>query len=256
MISYLLIIFMGFTLGLLGGGGSILTVPILVYFFNLGAVKATAYSLFIVGFTASVGAFRNFKNKNVDIKTGLMFALPGFVGVFCSRAFIIPQLPQTILKISNYSLSKDSFIMIVFAIMMLMASYSMIFGRKEKKAKMNLSIFSLILIGFSVGLITGFVGAGGGFIIIPALITFAGLDMKKAVGTSLFIISINSIIGFSGDLFTTNIDWTFLIRLTAFSILGIFIGVGLSSKVPSALLKKVFGGFILLLGTIILYQQF
>lgn len=252
---YLSVLFMGFVLGLLGGGGSILTVPILVYLFKLSAVTSTAYSLFIVGVAASIGAFKNYKIKNVALKTGLLFSVPGFIGVFVSRAVIVPSLPEKIISHSNFILSKDDFILVIFAIMMILASYSMIFGRSDKKSKASLNNVVLLLLGFTVGVLTGFVGAGGGFIIIPVLNAFAGLDIKKAIGTSLLVIAVNSLLGFFGDLFNLQPDWGLLAKLSTLSIIGVLIGTYFNSKVPAKLLKKGFGFFVLLLGSWIIFKQ-
>lgn len=255
MIAFLAILIMGFVLGLLGGGGSILTVPILVYLFKINAMTATAYSLFIVGTAASVGAFKNYKLKNLNIKVGLLFSLPGLVGVFTSRAYILPSLPEIILKSQYLPLNKDNFILAFFAIMMILASYSMIFGRTAKSKSQSLNSVTLGLLGFSVGLVTGFVGAGGGFIIIPVLNSFAGLDIKKSMGTSLFIISINSLLGFSGDLLNMTPNWALLAKLSSLAVAGILVGTYCNSKVPAKLLKKGFGIFVLTLGSWIIYKQ-
>lgn len=253
-LGFLAILFTGFVLGLLGGGGSILTVPILVYIFKIHPSLATAYSLFVVGTAASFGAFKNFKKGNLDVAAGLSFAFPGLLGVFCSRAFIVPNLPETVLSFASFHLEKGPFIMIVFASMMVLASYSMIMGRGESRAQKQ-NIFMRVLLGFTVGVATGFVGAGGGFILIPVLVKFAGLSMKKAVGTSLFIIAINSLIGFTGDVFVSSIDWVFILKLAGLAVLGILLGTSLSAKVPGKVLKKIFGFFVLILGSWILYNQ-
>ena len=246
---------MGFVLGLLGGGGSILTVPILFYIFGLDAVTSTAYSLIIVGTAAAVGAYRNQKKGNVDFKTGVLFALPALVGVFLARAYIVPAVPEEVVKLGNLRLMKDSFILIVFAMMMLGASYSMIMGRTEVSNEKVSGLPFRSLLGFGVGLATGFVGAGGGFIIVPVLNRFAGLSIKKAMGTSLLIISINAVVGFSGDLLTLEPDWFFLIKLTSVAILGVLAGTSFNSKFPAKVLKKLFGFFVLALGVVIVCKQ-
>lgn len=254
-VPFLAILLMGFVLGLLGGGGSILNVPILVYLFKLNAVTATAYSLFIVGTAACVGAFKSHRGKNLDLNTGILFSVPGFIGVFFSRAFIVPSLPEQIFQMQNFILSKDDFILLVFALMMILASYSMIFGRIEVAKTKPMSGVSLGGLGFTVGVLTGFVGAGGGFIIIPVLNAFAGLDIKKAIGTSLFIIAVNSLLGFLGDLLSLKPDWPLLIQLSGLSIFGVLIGNYFNSKVPAKILKKGFGFFVLTLGSWIIYKQ-
>lgn len=255
IIPLLSILLIGFVLGLLGGGGSILTVPILVYLFKFDAVTSTAYSLFIVGAASCVGAFKSYKKGNLDLSVGLAFAVPGLIGVFTSRAFIVPSLPDTILSLQAFTLSKDSFILLVFALIMVTASYSMIFGRVQIKQESSSSILTLSSLGFTVGVCTGFVGAGGGFILIPVLNSLAGLDIKKSIGTSLFIIAVNSLIGFSGDLLRFQPDWPLLIKLSTLAILGVLVGSYFNSKVPAKILKKGFGFFVLTLGCWIVFKQ-
>lgn len=259
ILGYVLTLLMGISLGMLGGGGSILTVPILVYLFKIDPVLATAYSLFIVGLTSGFGAFSKFKDGFVDLKTGVIFAVPGFIGVFVARAYIVPSIPDDIAKISSFILTKDALIMLTFATLMIVASISMMRGRKDipiddkPKEKKPLPI---AIEGLVVGLLTGFVGAGGGFLIIPALVMFGGLPMKLAVGTSLMIISAKSLLGFLGDVMVnTNIDWIFLITLSVISIVGIYIGSYLVRFVSEKKLKFAFGVFVLIMGSFILGQQ-
>lgn len=262
VLGYIFTLIMGISLGLLGGGGSILTVPILIYLFGVNAVNATAYSLFIVGLASGFGAFGKMRDGLVNLKVGVSFAVPGFLGVFLSRAYVIPSLPETIYEWGSFVVTKDILIMLVFSIMMILASFSMIRGREDKgniesKGKDTNMNFSLIAIeGLVVGALTGFVGAGGGFLIIPALVVLAKLPMKIAVGTSLMIISFKSLLGFIGDVMVNpNIQWTFLITLSIISVVGIFIGAYFSKMVPERILKKGFGYFVLVMGAFILYQQ-
>lgn len=259
ILGFLLTLVMGISLGMLGGGGSILTVPILVYLFGINAVSATAYSLFIVGLTSGVGAVSKYKEGLIDIKTGIIFAIPGFIGVFLARAYLVPNLPDEILKTSNFILTKDALIMLTFALLMIVASISMMKGKKttdENEATNDKKPLPIAIEGLVVGLLTGFVGAGGGFLIIPALVMFGGLPMKLAVGTSLMIISMKSLFGFLGDvLVNPNIDWSFLLILSSISIVGIFIGSYLVRFVSEKKLKFSFGVFVLLMGAFILAQQ-
>lgn len=258
--GYFLTLVMGVSLGLLGGGGSILTVPILIYFFKIDTVNATAYSLFIVGLASGFGGFSKFKEGLVNLPVGLTFAVPGFLGVFLSRAFLIPSLPEKIVSLGSFELTKDILIMVTFAVMMILASVSMIRGRTEGTKtnipRQKLNYFLVGLEGLGVGALTGFVGAGGGFLIIPALVILAGLPMRTAVGTSLMIISFKSLLGFLGDVFVNpNIDWMLLLTLSVLSVVGIYVGTYLSRFVPEESLKKGFGYFVLLMGTAILAQQ-
>lgn len=260
LFGYLASIFMGLSLGLIGGGGSILTVPILVYLFGTNPITATAYSLFIVGSTALVGGFFYLKKGEVDLKTGFIFAVPSFIGVYLTRAYVVPALPDPVFSMGAVVFSKPLLIMLVFAILMLAASVSMIKTNKSEAKKTELSPATKFLLigleGFVVGGVTGFVGAGGGFLIIPALVVLVGMPMKLAVGTSLFIIAAKSLIGFTGDLQQhAEIEWSLITTITGIAIVGLFIGMYLSKKVSEKGLKKGFGYFVLLMGTFILLDQ-
>ncbi|MCR9153649.1 MAG: sulfite exporter TauE/SafE family protein [Bacteroidetes bacterium] len=259
IIGYILAIVMGFSLGLLGGGGSILTVPILVYVLNIEPVLATAYSLFVVGSTSVVGAMRKNKLGLVDLKTGLSFAIPSLIAVFFTRYTIVPAIPEQLWEFNNFVLSKEIAIMIFFAIIMLLASYSMIRGRKEGEVDPEpkpLNIPLVLVEGLVVGIITGLVGAGGGFLIVPALVVLVGLPIKIAVGTSLLIIALKSLIGFLGDLGSgQDIDWLFLVIFSSFSIVGMYLGIYTTKFVKGASLKKGFGWFVLIMGIFILLKE-
>lgn len=259
-LGYIAAIFMGISLGMIGGGGSILTVPILVYLFAVDPVLATAYSLFVVGLTALVGGLTYWKRGEVDLKTGFVFAVPSFVGVYLTRAFVVPSLPDPVFVVGAVIVSKALLIMIVFAVLMLAASISMI---RTRTAVVNPRQFSAVqkitlisLEGLVVGGVTGFVGAGGGFLIIPALVLLVGMPMKIAVGTSLVIIAAKSLIGFVGDLQQQiSIDWPLLLTLSAIAVGGLVLGTILSSRVSEKRLKQSFGYFVLLMGTFVLLDQ-
>ncbi len=248
----------GVSLGLIGGGGSILTVPVLVYILGIDPVLATAYSLFVVGSTSLVGAGTYMKKGLVNYKTALVFAVPSFIAVFLTRKFLVPALPDPLFSIGEALITKNIGIMVFFALIMLAASYSMIRGKKgesegEEEVKFNLPMIALE--GSVVGVITGIVGAGGGFLIIPALVLLAKLPMKMAVGTSLLIIAAKSLIGFLGDLSSQTIDWQLLLIFTGLSIFGIFIGSALSKKINEKVLKTGFGWFVLLMGIYIITKE-
>ena len=256
IIGYLASILIGISLGLIGGGGSILTVPVLVYLFHIDPVQSTAYSLFIVGTTAVFGATQNYFKGLVDIKTGFLFAIPSFVAVFITRRFLVPLIPNIVIE-KPIIIEKSTFLMAFFAIIMLFAAFSMLKKKKEiVTTDLKSSLISLIFQNFIIGIIIGLVGAGGGFLIIPSLVLFAKLPMKKAVGTSLFIIAMNSLIGFMGDVQNLTIDWLFLIKFTSLSIMGIFIGIYLNRFINESQLKKGFGYFVLLMACFILLKEF
>ena len=248
----------GLVLGLSGGGGSIITVPVLVYLMHINPVTATAYSLFVVGSTSSIGAIQNFREQFVDIKTGIIFAIPAFTVVYLTRRYLVPAIPETLFTINNFAITKDIFIMVFFALIMFISSVSMIRSKRDildPDFKSDIQISYLILIGLVVGLLTGIVGAGGGFLIIPALVLLAKLPMKTAIGTSLLIIAANSLIGFIGDLQQRDIDWQFLLIFTAISILGIIVGVYTSKFISGTKLKKGFGWFTLIVAIYIIYKE-
>ncbi|WP_274474519.1 sulfite exporter TauE/SafE family protein [Mangrovimonas aestuarii] len=258
ILGYVGALCIGVVLGLSGGGGSILTVPILVYLFFINPVTATAYSLFVVGTTALVGALRNIQKGMVDLRTALIFALPAFISVYATRRFIVPAIPESLGTIAGFDISKDIAIMIFFAFIMFVASLSMIRNKsnqEEENHKVEYNYPLIIAEGLIVGVLTGVVGAGGGFLIIPALVLLAKLPMKKAVATSLLIIAINSLIGFTGDLETLKVDWIFLLGFTALSVVGIFFGIYLSKFIDGKKLKKAFGWFVLLMAVYILYKE-
>ncbi len=262
-IGYVFALLVGILLGLVGGGGSILTVPVLVYALSVNPVLATAYSLFIVGASSFVGALNYLKKGLVSVRTAIIFTIPALIAVYATRRYLIPAIPDELVTVSNYTLTKDVAIMILFGIIMLFAALSMIRNNKkdgngdeEGEQEIQYNYPMIALEGTLVGVLTGLVGAGGGFLIIPALVLFARLPMKLAVGTSLFIISIKSLIGFLGDVQTgQEIDWPFLLIFTSLSIFGIFVGSYLSNFVNNAQLKKGFGWFVLIMAIFIVVKE-
>lgn len=259
LIGYIMALVIGLSLGLIGGGGSILAVPVFAYLFMLDEKVATAYSLFVVGTSALVGGFRQNGNNNVDWKTALIFGLPAILGVTLVRHYVIPVLPDVLFTVLNFEFTRRMGMFGVFSILMVWAAYSMLNTKEQVggsgRVKYN---YPLILIeGLIVGAITGFVGAGGGFLIIPALVILANLDIKKAIGTSLIIIAIKSLIGFFvGDAQNLAIDWTFLLSFTSLALLGIIAGVYLCKFVDGKKLKKGFGYFIMVMAVFIFLMEF
>lgn len=328
-LGFLIAILIGFTLGFIGGGGSILTVPVLVYIFQIEPVLATAYSLFVVGISASVGALNYMKKGLMSYKTAIVFAVPSLLAVFLTRRFllptipeqlftvgeldittdllfililivvmlgvsllslnitfrgskkhlkafllvtpaaimvfivrqfIIPKIPDHLVVIGDFTLTKNIAIMVFFAVVMFFSSFSMIRGRKESEedVESNGLIHNypiIILEGIGVGTITGLIGAGGGFLIIPALVLLAGLPMKTAIGTSLLIISVNSLLGFLGDIGNQDISWMFLLAFTGLSVIGIFAGTYTTKFIDGNKLKKGFGVFVLVMSVYIMVSE-
>jgi uncharacterized membrane protein YfcA len=255
-IGYLASIIIGLSLGLIGGGGSILAVPILVYLFKISPEQSTTYSLFIVGFTSMIGSFSHYKLGNLKMKPALIFAIPSIVSLLFIRKLILPLIPTTIATLSGFDITKDLLIMVVFALLMVATSYSMIKKSKTEAETPEINFTMLAAIGLLVGLIIGFLGAGGGFLIIPALLFFGNLPMKQAVGTSLFIIFINSMIGFTGDLLGGIIvNYQFIVIISLMATIGLIIGTFLSKKIDGSKLKPAFGWFVLVMGVYIIGKE-
>jgi uncharacterized membrane protein YfcA len=249
----------GISLGLIGCGGSIMTIPVMVYLFHIEPTLASAYSLFVVGTTALIGGIRNGMNHLVDFRTTAVFATPSFITVFITRRWVVPVIPQEILSVGSWVLTRDVALMAFFGVIMLVASISMIrMNCKDDTlaSEVPFNLPKIMLEGMVVGLVTGLVGAGGGFLIIPALVLFAGLPMKKAVGTSLVIISINSLIGFLGDIGSGQaIDYAFITLIAAIAVAGIFVGSYLSRFIEGQKLKTGFGWFVLVMGIYIILKE-
>lgn len=255
ILGFISAFFIGLILGILGGGGSILTVPVLVYIFSLNPVTASAYSLFVVGISGLGGVIRNINRHIIDYKVGIVYAIPSLIAVYTTRKFLIPQLPDILFSFGDYQVSRDLGLMLFFALIMLYVAVTMIRQQVSESTEQqitSLSIPILAIQGFIVGILTGIIGAGGGFLIIPALVLLAKLSMKRAVATSLFIIAIKSLIGFIGDVENTQIDWGFLLVFTSISVLGLLFGSFLSKFINDKKLKRMFGWFVMFMGIFII----
>ena len=264
--GYIGALFIGISLGLIGGGGSILTVPVLVYLFGINPILSTSYSLFVVGSTSLVGAIGNYLKGLVRIKTAILFGISSTTTVFVTRKFLLPLIPEHIATIGGFNITAPIVTMVLFAILMVIASLSMIKSNKQRAtaktddesaiAAREKSNFSKLLIyGIAIGIATGVLGAGGGFLLVPTLVLLVKLPMKEAVGTSLFIIALNSLIGFTGDLGHFTMNWLFLIKITAIAIAGTFIGGLIAKRISGDKLKKGFGWFVLIMGVYILTKE-
>jgi uncharacterized membrane protein YfcA len=255
VIGFVAAAFIGVSLGLIGGGGSIITVPVLVYLFSIPPSLATSYSLFIVGFSSLVGAYKNYKKGLISFKTAFLFGASSITTVYLTRRLIIPQIPS-VFTIGTLHLTQPFVIMIVFAILMLAVSFSMISHRHITYHLQNeLDIFLLVSCGIGIGLITGFLGAGGGFLLVPALVLIMRLPMKQAIGTSLLIIAFNCLIGFTGDIGHYTIQWLFLLSVTVIAVSGLIVGDALNKKINGDKLKKAFGWFVLIMSIYIIVRE-
>lgn len=262
IVGYSLAVLVGISLGLIGSGGSILTVPILVYILGIDPVVATAYSLFVVGTTAMVGSVKNVFQRMVDFRIVALFGIPSLVAVYFNRAYVLPLIPDLLFSVGQFQVTKSVGLMVFFSAIMIMASIAMIRPNKDEASgalggsplKYNYSLIPLV--GLSEGMLTGLVGAGGGFLIVPALVLLAGMPMKRAVSTSLFIVAVKSLLGFTGDLQgNSDLDWGLVVTFTGLAVSGIFIGLFLSKKIAGSKLKTAFGWFVLVMGVYILLSE-
>jgi len=256
--GYLAALLIGVSLGLIGGGGSILTIPVLVYLFQIPPTTATGYSLFIVGCSSLAGAYKNYRRGNINTRAAMYFGFTSIITVLVIRKLLLPVIPDQLAVIAGFSITKSLVTMLLFAVIMIIAANSMI--QKQPTADESLKnrpihLPKALIRGVLVGILTGLLGAGGGFIIIPVLIFSFHLSMKDAIGTSLLIIAMNSLVGFAGDLFHQRFDWQLLIPITAIAITGTFIGRRLGQDLPGEKLKKWFGWFVLIMGIYIILHE-
>jgi uncharacterized protein len=256
--GYIAAILIGLSLGLIGGGGSVLTVPVFVYMLHVNPVLATTYSLFVVGSCSLVGGARAWHKKLIDLPTVIYFGITSTLTVYLVRQFVVTAIPDHLFTIGELEITKGVFLMVLFALLMVGAAISMIRSRNglhSVKPERRSQVLALMIQGSVVGAITGLLGAGGGFLIIPALVLISRLPMKTAVGTSLTIMAFSSLFGFFSTLSYFTVDWLQLLIFTAIAVGGIFIGVALSDRIPGNSLKKGFGWFILAMGIYILVRE-
>lgn len=256
IIGYVASVLIGVSLGLIGGGGSILTVPVLVYLFGMDVFLATEYSLFVVGISSLAGSVSYFKKGLVNTKMALVFGGPSVLAIFLTRTYLLPLIPDVLIVINGFALTKNIFLLLIFAALMVFASYKMI--RSHAPAESIPGENNILMAagqGVIVGILTGLVGAGGGFMIIPALVNLLKIPMKTAIGTSLAIISLNSLIGFLSSAESTEIEWNVLISIAAIAVVGIIIGSQLSKKINGKKLKPAFGWFILVMGIYMITRE-
>lgn len=256
IIGYLALVGVGIMLGMTGGGGSILSVPILVYLFSLDVVMASAYSLFIVGITSMVGTVLKQKERLVDVRSGLIFAVPSILAAFSTRKWVVPSIPDLIFHAGSFQLTKRGLLLGILAFVIIVVSVrTIINGRAKTNPVGPIKSHGLILMGLIAGILAGLLGVGGGFLILPALVVFARIPFGSAVGTTLFVIALNSLLAFMGDLLNYAINWTFLLSITGLSIAGVFVGILSNNMIPAQPLQKSLGWITLGLGIWILFNE-
>ena len=256
IIGLLLAFIIGLSLGLLGSGGSAITVPVLVYFMGIAPSQAIPDSVFVVGVTSLAGALYNLLKKQVAWKPVLYLGIPSVVAAFLTRRFFVPLLPEGIKLSSSIIISKDSYLMLLFAILLIVIARNMILKKKiDATVIHSKNILPAIVSGIIVGILIGLLGIGGGFLIVPVLVIYFGLDMKFAVGTSLWLITFNSLISFAGDTSHKVFSWNFLLIYTSLTVIGMIISWSLSRKIQSENLKVIAGYVILVTGILVIAER-
>lgn len=262
LLSYLLALLIGLSIGIMGSGGAILAVPILYYVSGFTMQEASVYSLFVVGASSLVGAVRSWMNALVNWHAVLFFGIPSVLSVYLTRLFIVPILPDPLIENTFMKVPLEMALLVLFAVLMVLAARSMLLnknasvqGELDFKAK-NASV-QVIAFGLLVGTLTAILGAGGGFLIIPALVIFLRMPMKEAVGTSMFIVAMNALNGFVGTLYNgqIKIDYSFLLLFTSMAFIGLFVGMFWAKQLKPEKLKRAFAFFVLGMGLFIIAQQ-
>jgi len=244
IIGLLLSAVIGLSLGLIGGGGSILTVPILVYLLAVSPHDAVGMSLAVVGGTSIFGAMLHWKRGNVDLNSGLLFGISGIVG-----ALLGSPLPKLV---------SANLLLLIFGVLMLVVAATMILRKRGAVDETEHKPHPVqgILSGFGVGMLTGFLGVGGGFLIVPALVFFGGLSMKKAIGTSLFVIFLNCVAGLVGHISQSSLDWTLTAQVTALAVSGAIVGTFLSHRIAADRLQSMFAVLVLGVGAFLIVKNY
>lgn len=256
ILTYILAILVGITMGLFGGGGSILTIPILIYVANVEPIQATSYSIVIVGLSAIFGSANKFRKNEIDLSKGIYFGIPSIIMLYLTRRYIIDLIPNTLASVGEFDLTKQNFILLIFTLIMLLSAYTMFFDTRIEHIQKEKHPLYIVALGVLIGLIVGLVGAGGGFLFIPALVKFTGMKMKEAIGSSLFIVALNSIFGFMGDIANdVRYDISFLTIFAVISIIGMFFGIYISNYFSGRMLKRYFAILVFLIAVSMILKE-
>ena len=231
--AWLAVLGMGIVLGALGGGGGILTVPILVGLFGMSAAEATGSSLLVVGLASSIGAVQGLVAKKVDWQAALLIAVPSTIGALTARLFLVPNIPDLV-----WGISKDDLLLGTFAAVMVLVGIKMLWPSKAEQ-QVESSRVKIAVLGLAIGLISGVLGAGGGFLILPTLTLLLGVDLARAIPTSLLVITLQSLGGFVGEL-GRPIQWSVLRGIVAVAIGGLVVGLLLREIAPKKALQTSF----------------
>lgn len=256
LVGYLALIGLGFILSVIGGGGSLLSVPILVYLFSIDIVTASSYSLFIVGTSSLLGALQKFRKEGADFLVAMVFGCSSAIGIFITRKWIVPIIPEVVWVENDILITKRALLLGIFSSIVIASSLVILRRHPWTSAESGKRRLDFLLpVSLLSGIIAGLVGVGGGVIILPALITFARLPIKIAVGTTLLVISFNSLLGFITDVTIGNIDWIFLLLITFLASLGMFVGNRYHEKIPVKYLRLSFGWFMLVVAMWIILTE-
>lgn len=255
ILGYACALLIGILIGALGSGGSLLAVPTFLYLFGLNAIESTTYSLFVVGVAASFAVYKHQRDGNIAFRASLPFAISALLTTYITRRFLLPAMPDLLYEGTSFTLTKDTLIVLTFSMVMILSSLSVLRGVKEQKSVGQYQNLRLTWMGLLVGLLSGFVGAGGGFLIVPALIVGLRLPIKKAIATSVWLVLLNSSFGFLGSVASVDVDWVFLGGFSLVSIVGLLLGLYVQKYIADQKLKKIFAVFVLTMGVIILFNQ-
>lgn len=253
ILGYAAMVCVGLILGCIGSGGSILAIPILVYLFSEDVEIASAYSLFLVGVTSLTGAILKQAEQFLDVRAAFLFGFPSIATTFITRRWLIPHVPDRILDWGSFHITKDHLLLLLLSSLMIVSAGMMLRGPAKNVATLKVKSTLLIPSGFVVGLVSGFVGIGGGFLILPAMVLFARLQVHAAIGTTLLIIASNSLLGFCGHVFTHSINWYFLLSITGFAVVGLFLGRWADKRITAPFsASRAFAWFTMAMGVLIL----